>query len=262
MESGTYGFFTPAPLMLAGPGFALFGPEHLAWLAASAALVVIVVRGYLRLPGDTARGGPRRRMMVAVAAVPVALSASQDLVMVRAGVFGAQWWPLHTCNLCEFLALAYALRPSRPVGEILFALGTVGALLALLFPGWTYCPPLTWPVVCGFVEHALIVAFVLMLAVAGDLRPELRRIWQPIAFVIGYLLVFYPFNKAFDTNFGFVNVPQEGSPLAWFAQAFGIPGYLVPFAASILAAWVALYRVWDALERRGVLARWRRRALG
>lgn len=187
--------------------------------------------------------------MLVVAVVPLVLLVSQDVIMARAGVFGVQWWPLHSCNACEYIALLYAIRPNRPSGEILFTLGTVGALAAILFPGWLYCPPLTWPVVCGFTEHGLIMAFILMIVVGGDFEPKLRDIWVVIVFTGVYAFCAYQFNAAFDTNFLFVNTPSEGSPLVVWAQMFGSPGYLVPFAALIMGLWVVLHLVADAVRR-------------
>lgn len=240
---GEFDFFTPAPLMLAGPGFSLFGPEHIAWLIYAAALVIVLIVIYRRLPEGIELGSRRRTAMLVVAGVPLVLLVSQDVLMARAGVFSAAWWPLHSCNVCEYLALVYAIRPNRFCGEVLFTLGTVGAIAALLFPGWTYCPPLTWPVVCGFTEHALIMAFILMIVVGGDFRPHLRDIWMTILFTAAYAFFAYWFNTAFGTNFMFVNTPSEGSPLVLWEQMFGYPGYLVPYAALVLVIWVDLHLI-------------------
>lgn len=79
-------------------------------------------------------GSARRTMLLVVAGIPLVLLVSQDVIMAQAGVFGAQWWPLHSCNICEYLAFVYALRPNRFCGEVIFTLGIVGAACALLFP--------------------------------------------------------------------------------------------------------------------------------
>lgn len=244
-----YDFFTPAPEMLSGPGFVIFGPEHLAWICFAVILVFAVIRGYGRLPGGTERGSRRRKMMLVVAVIPLILLVSQDAIMASAGVFGVQWWPLHSCNVCEYLALLYALRPNRPTGEILLTLGTAGAACAILFPGWTYCPPLTFPVVCGFVEHALIMAFILMLVLGGDFRPRFSELWESVAFTSALAFAAYLFDKANDTNFLFVNTPAEGSPLVGWYQAFGSPGYIIPYAAVALIVFTCLQGLFCLIAR-------------
>lgn len=248
---GPYTILTPQPSMLdGGYGFALFGPAHLAWLCACSALVALLVRHYRKLPPGTHWGSPRRRMMLAVAALPLLLLVSDDTIMIVGESFPAPWWPLHICNACEYLCLAYTLKPhgafARFAGEILFCLGITGAFAALLFCNWAYCPPLTWPSICGFLEHTLILAFVLMLLFGGDLTPRVRDLWKAAAFAACYGAVMHPLNAALGTNFGFINQPANGSPLVAIAKTCGNPGYLVPYALLVLAACLAMHAVWAA----------------
>jgi len=248
-----YGFLTPEPAMWgSGIGFPTFGPAHVAWLAAVATMDVLVVRGYRSLPRGTEKGSPRRRMMLVIALVPLALLVGDDVLMASWNVFSPQWWPLHTCNVCEYLLLVYALRPNRATGEVIFTLGLLGALLALVFPGWTSCAPYTYPCLCGFAEHGLLVAFVLMLLAGGDLRPRREDLRISLAFVAIYLAVVYPLNNALDTNFAFVSTPADGSPLVAVASVFGNPGYLVPYAAALVGSFVAMHVIWERVEAHGL----------
>ena len=231
--------FTPATLLAEGQGWPLFGAVHVAWLAASCALIAFCVLHYRALP----RGKARRRMSYAVTAVPLALLASQDIGFIATGTFAPSWWPLHSCNACEYLGFIYAACPAAWIGETLFCLSTTGAVCALLFPGWAWCPPLSWPVICGFAEHSLMLALVLMKLATGELRPSIGRLWQAVAFTTGYLVFCLAVNSRFGTNFMFVNTPAEGSPLVLFADVLGWPGYLVPYAAGILGIWILMHKV-------------------
>lgn len=258
----TSGFFEPSPVTIERRGivstWAFFGPEHLMWLAACALCGSALVLLYQRLPGDANGHSPRRRMRLAVAAVPLVLLLSQDLAMVATNTFTVSWWPLHSCNLCELLCLVYALLPAsvpghglKPlIGEVLFTLGLTGAAFALLFPGWYYCDAWSWPSLCGFAEHSLIIVFVIMLLVSGELQPRLQDLWKAVLFSAACAAAARVFNARFGTNFFFVSSPMLGTPLVAFEQVLGNPGYLVPFAALVIALWWGEHLLWDALHAR------------
>lgn len=105
--------FTPATLLAEGQGWPLFGAVHVAWLAASCALIAFCVLHYRALP----RGKARRRMSYAVTAVPLALLASQDIGFIATDTFAPSWWPLHSCNACELLGILYAAWPAPWIGR-------------------------------------------------------------------------------------------------------------------------------------------------
>lgn len=245
MDPSDITFFTAQPYMVdSGLGFPEFGLIHFLYMAYAIAVIVCLTKIYGRLPEGTKWGSPRRNMMIVVAIIPLCLLASQDIIMARAGVFGAQWWPLHSCNLCEYLGLFYALYPNKFSGETLSTLGVVGAACALLFPNWAYCPAWSWPVVCGFSEHSLIIAFITMQIVHGDFTPRMRDVWMPIVLLLAYAPWAYSFNKAHDTNFLFINTPSPGSPMVGLAETFGNPGYIVPIALALFASFFMMHAIW------------------
>lgn len=237
--------FTPATLLTEGQGWPLFGAVHLAWLAASCALIAFCVLHYRALATEKAR----KRMTYVVTIVPLILLASQDLGFIVTGTFTPNWWPLHSCNACEYLGILYAIWPAAWIGETLFTLSATGAVCALLFPGWAWCPPLAWPVICGFAEHSLMLALVLMKLATGELRPSLGRLWQAVAFTGAYLVFCLAVNARFGTNFMFVRVPAEGSPLEAFFQLFGWPGYLAPYGLGVLGIWILMHKGYVRLCR-------------
>lgn len=211
--------------------------------------ILVVVYCHLR-PG-TAWGSPRRTLLLVIAALVVSLKISEISLMVARDVYNVYWWPLHPCNICGLLLLVYALRPNHFTGEVLYALGIPGAIAGLLFADWIKrCAVLSWFCLCGFTEHSLIVAFMLMLLIGRDFIPDMRRMWQPIAFVAACVPPIYLFNLHFGTNYWFVNRPSPGSPLDGFATAFGDPGYLVPYALLALSVWTLMYLPWELHRRR------------
>lgn len=117
--------------------------------------------------------------------------------------------------------------------------------MRVAFPNWSYCPPLTWPVVCGFTEHALIIAFIAMLLAGSDFKPRIRDAWMPAALLAAYAPIVYVFNKAHDTNYLFINTPSPGSPMMPAADAFGNPGYLVPLALAAIGSFLLMHALWQ-----------------
>lgn len=237
------------PLLWGGTGFAMFGPWHLLWLAICAAVIVLLVHGYRSLPANDSWRGGRRWLVLLAAVVPNALLLWGDVIKVQTGTFSPNWWPLHLCNVAEYVCLWHALAPSRVTRELLLCFGLTGGLCAMLFPGWTYCPPYTLPCISGFLEHAFIFSVSLMALDDPRKAPRWRDAWISLAAAVFYLVVFRWFNGVFDTNFGFVTSPAVGSPLAWWEDAFGNPGYLVPYMASFAVA-VVLLHAWQERRRR------------
>lgn len=246
------GFFTPIAAMEDGSGFQIGSLPHLAYLAYSAILIASVVLIYRHLSEDTSWGTPRRSMMLILALSAFCLKLTEIALMIRYDVYGVFWWPLHPCNICVLLLVIYAFRPNYFSGEVLYALGIPGGLAGMLFADWIKRTtiPLNWFCWCGFTEHSMIVAFPLMLIVAHDFRPSMKRIWEPIAFACLGAPVFHLFNNHFGTNYWFVNTPSPGSPLESWANIWGNPGYLIPYAVALFGIWFLMYLPWAIADRR------------
>lgn len=247
-------FFTPEPFMIGHEGFELFGAAHLLWLAAAVCAIATLSHAYCWLsPSVSNCSSPahraKRSLLLAIAAIPLCMAITRVCIHVSVGVTHPNWWPLHVCNLCELLAFVYAIKPNRVMGNILFGVGLPTSILALLFPSWSYCPPLCWASICGFCEHALVAACVVCLLRSRELEPRLHDVWQPLAVLCVYVVVMYPLNYALGTNFAFLKDPPYGSPLVPLAGALGHPGYLVPLLVFVAVIVVALF-LWSEYSRK------------
>ena len=257
-------FFTPEPVYLAQgyARFPLFSVGHLLMVAACFAFAMILLRHYQHLPSGMEAGSRRRRQLLAMAGTAVALLAIRDIVMTALGLMQPVFWPLHICNFCEYLALAYALHPHGKLGlclgDLLFCWAFPGSIGALLFPGWTYCPLLSFASLGGFAEHALLLAFVLCMLSGGGYQPNWRRFWIPtVAALIGGC-AFRLLNPLFGTNFFFVTDPAaSGPPFVWAARTFGDPAYLAFYLLAAIGIWLVAYGIWQALNRNGHSSRGR-----
>ena len=242
-------FLTPLPVWTERGEILMppFGREHRAWLIICLLLGIGLIRTHRLLARD---GRMRRRLDIAVAMAPPVFLAIHIASMLVYGVFNASCLPLHICNLCELLAAGFALTGNESSGTVLYGVGSVGSLAALLFPGWTYAPALSLPSVCGFMEHLLVLLFIIMKLRDKSIRPDFRQLWQPIAFTGAYAVAVYPVNKLYGTNFAFINWAPPDTPLALWERLHGDPGYLAIYALAFIALEIALFLPWRTTDAR------------
>ena len=218
-----------------GGGFTLFGPGHLLWLLAGAAVCALLCRGYARRGAEA-----RRRLALAVGLSALGLRLLRSALLMAAGAYSLSRLPLHLCALSVYLCAAHALRPRELTGQFLYAFGMPGAAFALVFPDWSYLPLPHFTTVTGFALHILLVAYPLMRVWGGDIRPDIRAAPRCLALAMAMALPVYFFDRATDMNFMFLNWPSPGSPLEWFAF-LGRPGYLLGYLPLLCAVWALLY---------------------
>ena len=202
----------------------LGGPHILMLLCCFAAGALLVFRASMRL------------VRIAAAAL-IVLEVLQDIYLLSQGETILYNLPLHLCGLGIFTNLIGAFSDSKFavfLREVSLMLIAPGSVFALLFPDWTYMPLLSVLSVIGFVSHMLLVAVPLMMLRAGMVRPEGRHFWYPLAFLAVVSLPVYAFDRIFGCNYMFLRQPVEGTPLAWWADRLGDPGYLLGILLMIL----------------------------
>ena len=229
--------------------FTIFGPVHFAWLAVCGVLLFV----FLRVYGRMAPGIGTDRFIRVFSAATLALHLIQSLWRIYEGSFGLDTLPIHICAIASYLCYVYRWFPSKAVGEILFFPCLPGAFAAILFPNWTYYPPLSVITVTGFLSHLAIGLTVLMRIGDGTLQPSLRRAYVPLAFMALYAAAVVPFNRHFHMNYGFLAEPSPGSPLVFVESLFGsgiryFTGYLL-FALALLLLCYGLCSLWQKKRR-------------
>ena len=220
-------------------GFSTYGPGHLVWLAAIAIFCALASWKYKEF--DDAK---RRKMRRFFAIALILMEVYRDSVLYWTGNFRVDYLPLHLCSYAILGLLLDAFWPEKRIGQIagqLIAYAFMpGALSALLFCNWTEYPFLNYMCIHSFVFHGWIVCYMVMRYRAGELVPVYRGVWQSLLFLVLLMGPLFAFNRAFGTNFMFLNEASEGSPLVplWnmFGRAYGYPGYLT--AMIVLAALV------------------------
>ena len=229
-------FFTLEEDLPAGVGFSLWGGAHIAWLCIAAAIAAALCLFYRRAPEDG-----RRRLRCAMGWAVLACEAAKDVNVALQGRFDVWYLPLHLCGLAVFFTFAHSRRPGKTLGNFLYSCCMPGAAFALATPDWTAYPPFSYHSITGFVVHALLFAYPLMLVVGGGFRPEAKYLPRCLGILVCCAVPIWFFNRAFGTNYMFLTWPSPGSPLEWFASFLGVPGYLLGYLPMLAAVWLILY---------------------
>lgn len=249
-----WSFHTALP---AGVGFSLFGPAHLIWIAAAAA--VFAAGGFLYLRAG-ARG--RARAQLAVTVFILLNELFQDAFLAAGGHFDVYQLPLHLCGLAVFVGFAHGIvleamqkresgflkAADSFLGQVRFGLCMPGALLAVLFPDWTVYPPFSFISSFGFVNHILISASAFWLSLPDSFRIKPADIIKPAAFLLVTVPVIYRFDIAEKTNYFFLIKGPKGSPLRWLQETWP-DHYLLAYAllaAAVISLW---YAVWIGIKK-------------
>lgn len=244
-----YGFFTAQEFLPHGIGMGMYSAAHITWLVVLGVLVATISAVYKRL-GQTGR----KRMRIGLSCGLVASEMCRVCLLAAQGVYTAFYWPLHLCGLAMFILLGFALRPNRFCGETLYSLCLPGAFAALLFPDWVSNQPVwQFQSVHSFLYHGVLVGGIFMLLLGGDIRPRADGLKYPVLMLACIAPPLYFLNKLVAANFLFLNTPSRGSPLEIFSNAFGNPGYLLPFGALVLVVVSLFYLpIWvkNALAKR------------
>lgn len=229
-------FFTYEDRLPDHVGWTLFGPVHLFTLAVLLLLTILILCRFRKLGTEEQEKRERAAALILVGSEAVRLA-----VLFGMGVKLLYELPLHLCGLAGFLCLYDAYTDRAWSGQTLYCLCLPGTLSALLFPDWSAYPWFSFISLLGFLYHAGIVLYVMMRLMRGKLVPDIRKMYLTLLFLLIAVPLIYFFDKHFSANYFFVNVPSPGSPLMWMADHMGVPGYLLGYAALVLAVMTFMY---------------------
>jgi hypothetical integral membrane protein (TIGR02206 family) len=212
-------------------GFRLFGPVHLAILAAIPAAAGILA--------GLARGNPGRSRRIAVALG--LLLASNELVwyawrLHEEGFRFPDGLPLELCDLTLWLTVVTTLTLRPAIFEFAWLAGVGGSLMAVLTPD-LWAAPLSYPTIYFFLAHGGVIATLLFLVWTGQARPRPGCVWRTLGLLNAYACLIGIFNAEFHTNYMYL---CEKPPSASLLDVFGPwPVYLIASeATAIILFWV------------------------
>ena len=225
-------FFETTETIGDGLGFQMYRAVHITWLL-SIAVTVIAVALIYRKCGERARGA----ILWTIAALTLGNELAKYIVLGVSGHFIPDYLPLHLCSINIFVILAHAITKKPVLAEVLFAASLPAALL---FPSWVALPPTSFMHIHSFTVHTELFLYPLLLLVGG-FRPSFRRLCPAIPVMAVTAVGVFFFNKAFDTNFMFLNGAGEGNPLSFFESVLGDPGYLISIPFLLAFVWAVMY---------------------
>lgn len=224
-------FFKTMETIPEGMGFPLFGIVHWMWLLA---FVVVTVLCCLWYPKLQPRG--KQRWKTWIVSLLVADELFKLVVLWIAKGFIWSYLPLHLCSINLFLILWHRIKPSPWLGNYLYAVCIPGAIVALLFPAWSQLPLTNALHIHSFTAHILLALYPIVLTLAGEIRPDIRKLPKCMLLLLCLVVLAYGINLLLNTNFMFLMHVSPTNPLYWFELHWGNHVYGFPIiAAGILA---------------------------
>jgi hypothetical integral membrane protein (TIGR02206 family) len=224
-------------------GFVVFDSIHSWWLIGIMIAIALLTVVYVRL-SDTGR----KRVKKVLAYTILIGELVKLLVLWLEGKSLLYYLPIHLCGFAIVLLMLHVYRPTALVKEILFSLTLPGAFIALLFPGWSDEPVMSFIHIHSFVYHGIITAYPIILLASGELRPNRKGLWK-VGIVLLLIIPFvYSFNAWVGTNYMFLNRPIPNSPLMLIYNTFGENGYIVGLLLVAVVVWLLQYTVYALVQ--------------
>ncbi|MDR2896465.1 MAG: TIGR02206 family membrane protein [Propionibacteriaceae bacterium] len=235
-----YDFFWTNPAAGTPPQLAvgLFSGRHLIFLAVCAVLEAGIIIGYRR-----ASQAGRRHWRLGIALAVLALELFRQIGYWASGHYSAAIIPLHVCAIASFCVIIDGLRPNAWCRQYLYAMGSWAPICALLFADWAGQPwfnAYTWQ---AFLIHSLMWGYIMALLISGEFRPSWRQLWKAAVIVVVAAVTAWLVNRAWGTNFWFLNTGSPGSPLEPIQAASG-PAYIPVMIVLVGLLWLVLYWPW------------------
>ena len=218
-------------------GFYIFDSTHIKWLCSILVMLILGLFIYRKIQR-------KRSFLISLFALLFFGEIVKQIYLWLNDQYTYWSPPLHLCGLGIFICGWYALAPNRINATLLYSLTLPGALIALIFPGWTY------EVVGGFIHihsflfHAVLVLFVLCPLFQSELVLRVQDLWASVVFLIVSVPLIYYYNLKFETNFMFLNSPVENTPLEWLYLQFHSAGYLVSLIVVMIVLWCIQYGIY------------------
>lgn len=180
-----------------GAPFELFGPGHLLALAIIALTSAFLIWGW-NDPSDRARRNGRMFLVSLFLVVELSWHAWN----VANGTWNVrQHLPLHTCSISAWASIFVLLTRSYRIYEIIFFIGTAGAIQTLLTPdAGGYGLP-HFRAIQTLAGHGMIVVTMVYMTAIEGMRPTWKSLWKTMVLINVYLVLVTAINYVLGSNY-------------------------------------------------------------
>lgn len=226
--------------------FRVFGPAHLGYVLAAAAVILAVLKAYRR------QDEAGKRKWQRVVAVLLILQEIAYYGWVAVGCRENRLFELlslELCTVCVFTGFSTLFHENKQVRFFSALMGLLGAPVAIAYPATVseLYPSFCYRLIQFYTSHGLLVLFALMVLSDAELLTK-ARLWKNIAIAAGMLLFAYVFNRIFGTQYMFVGNPPQISIIRLVYDLTG-PAFLFVAIGIFSGYQVLLYAVVKKLQR-------------
>lgn len=225
-------------------GFTLFDITHIGWLLFLALGIGIAVHFYKKKNART-----QDVILKILTLTILGLEILKDIYLICVGHMEIQYLPLEMCGLAIFVELAYAFGHFKAMGEVMCIICMPGAMAALLFPDWTRYPFFNLMHINSFILHGLLVLVPVLVLSAGIYEPSIKRCYKVFLFLCIVVPPVYLIDIWQNCDFMFLCWPSVGSPFLAAYQKWGYSGYLLVYAAAVIACIFLIYGILAFLRK-------------
>lgn len=222
-------FFLYETQLPKGIGFLLFGKAHLSWICFIIVSLCIFLYFY-----RTYNKKKQNQVLKIIGCSLMFLEVVRSIFLWQIHFLSVYELPLHLCGLAGLFCLLEAYTKLDWISHTIYAACLPGTIGALLFPDWTMYPMFNIINIQAFVFHALVVFYASAMLMNGY-RPRIKKLYEPILFLLFLAIPIYIFDLYFQANYMFLQVPSKGSPLIFIKDLTGEKWYLIGLILFVIA---------------------------
>ena len=224
-----------------GIGVKIFSIAHLTWVSMAILVITLMISLYRRQPESG-----KRVILVAAASLMALGYVGRWIWLASIGRYTiVENLPLQLCSIAVIVELFAVLKGNNTAKEFSYCCGLPGALASLIMPGMGSYPLFSYFYLQFAFAHTILILIPLLWILVDGYRPDFRNLPKCAGMFAIFICLAYAVNTRIGSNYMFLRHTRDNTLMSPFEKWLGHPGYLVPYAVFVLAAWIILYLPWQ-----------------